>query len=173
MLESAKDEIGYARLLLDALRGVVRAALQRAATAGLPGEHHFYLSFRTRAEGVVLPARLAAQFPEEMTLVLQHQFWDLVVDERAFSVTLRFGGQPERVTVPFATLTAFADPSVEFGLRLAPAEDPAGEGRRAGARPPVERARPRRPKSGADEGQGKVVKLAAFKQPRRTRGPRD
>ncbi len=165
MASDAHDEIGYGRLVQEALRGVARGALRHAAREGLPGEHHFYLTFRTRAEGVVLPPRVAAQFPDEMTVVLQHQFWNLEVDEPSFSVTLRFGGQPERLTVPFAALTSFVDPSVEFGLSFPSERD--GGGRRPEAAPAE--AAPSR--FWPTDGQDKVVDLAAFKKPR-SRKPR-
>jgi hypothetical protein len=104
----------------EALRGVAIRALQFAATQGMPGEHHFYVSFRTDQPGVVIPTRLLAQYPEEMTIVLQHQFWDLTVDEAAgrFSIGLSFGGVASTLVIPFAALTAFADPHVQFGLRF-------------------------------------------------------
>jgi hypothetical protein len=95
-----------------ALRSLVRGALAHAAAHGLPGEHHFYLSFRTDHPGVAMPARLKQQYPEEMTIVLQHQFWDLKVQEDAFTVGLAFGGVPASLTVPFAALTGFADPAM-------------------------------------------------------------
>ena len=114
----AQDLIGYDRLVETALREVVRAALRRALTDGLPGAHHFYLGFLTGAEGVVLPPHLAAKFPAEMTIVLQHQFWELEVGEDAFSVTLSFQGRSERLTLPFAALTSFADPAVGFRLKF-------------------------------------------------------
>lgn len=112
----------------EALRLVVVRALQRVAADGLPGDHHFYVTFRTDYPGVVVPARLRAQYPQEMTIVLQHQFWDLTVDESggSFSVGLSFGGVPTTLTVPFAALSAFADPQVRFGLRFRPAP-PAAE----------------------------------------------
>lgn len=167
MASDARDEIGYGQLVQEALRGVVRGALEHAARHGLPGEHHFYLTFRTAAEGVSLPRHLLAQFPEEMTVVLQHQYWNLDVDERAFSVTLRFGGAPERVTVPFAALTAFVDPSVEFGLSFPVGAEPQAEARpsAADASAAVPAEAPPAP-SPADAGQVKVVDLAAFKKPR-------
>jgi uncharacterized protein len=122
----AQDLLGYDKLIETALRGVVRAALRAAARDGLPGAHHFYLGFRTAAVGVVLPGYLAANFPEEMTIVLQHQFWGLEVGEDAFSVTLSFQGRSERLSIPFAALTSFADPAVDFSLKFAaPAAAPA------------------------------------------------
>jgi uncharacterized protein len=112
------DYIRYDILTQEALRGVVRTVLTDAAKNGLPGEHHFYVSFDTRAEGVKLSPRLAAQYPEEMTIVLQHQFWDLVVAEQGFEVGLSFNGIPERLIVPYSALKGFVDPSVQFGLQF-------------------------------------------------------
>ena len=118
----AVDHIRYDILAQDALRGVVRTVVLDAAKNGLPGEHHFYISFDTRAEGVRLSPRMLAQYPEEMTVVLQHQFWDLVVTEDRFEVGLSFGGIPERLVVPFASIKSFFDPSVQFGLQFEPSE---------------------------------------------------
>ena len=114
----AVDHIRYDILTQDALRGVVRTVLEDAARNGLPGEHHFYISFDPRAEGVKLSQRMRAQYPEEMTIVLQHQFWDLMVTEDRFEVGLSFGGVPERVVVPFAAIKSFVDPSVQFGVQF-------------------------------------------------------
>ena len=114
----AQDLLGYDKLVDTALRGVVRAVLHRAAHDGLAGTHHFYLGFRTGAAGVALPGYLAAKFPDEMTIVLQHQFSGLEVGDEAFSVTLSFHGRSERLTIPFAALTSFADPAVEFRLKF-------------------------------------------------------
>ncbi|WP_043359391.1 SspB family protein [Belnapia sp. F-4-1] len=110
----------YALWTEEALRAVVQDALSHAAKHGLPGEHHFYITFRTDHPGVAMPGHLRARYPQEMTVVMQHKFWDLVVDRGAgsFSVGLSFGGVPAMLTVPFAALTAFADPSVRFGLRF-------------------------------------------------------
>jgi uncharacterized protein len=106
----------------DALRQVVMMALAYVAEHGLPGEHHFYISFRTDARGVMIPPRLSTQYPHEMTIVLQHQFWDLKLNERhaEFSVGLTFGGVPATLTIPFSAITGFADPHVQFGLRFRP-----------------------------------------------------
>ena len=133
------DHIRYDILTQDALRGVVRTVLEDAARNGLPGEHHFYVAFDTRADGVKLSQRMRAQYPEEMTVVLQHQFWDLVVTEDHFEVGLSFGGVPERVLVPFAAIKSFVDPSVQFGVQfeLLVADD-GGEKADARARPPAE-----------------------------------
>jgi uncharacterized protein len=118
----ATDHIRYDVLARDALRGVLRRVLSDAAEHGLPGEHHFFITFVSTAEGVKLSPRLLAQYPEEMTIILQHQFWDLVVTEDRFEVGLSFGGIPERLVVPFAAIKSFLDPSVQFGLQFEPSE---------------------------------------------------
>ncbi|WP_375788321.1 SspB family protein [Bradyrhizobium sp. Pha-3] len=114
----ATDHIRYDVLARDALRGVLRRVLSDAAEHGLPGEHHFYITFLSHGDGVKLSPRLLAQYPEEMTIILQHQFWDLVVTEDRFEVGLSFGGIPERLNVPFAAVTRFLDPSAPFDLRF-------------------------------------------------------
>jgi hypothetical protein len=118
----ATDHIRYDVLARDALRGVLRRVLTDAAEHGLPGEHHFFITFLSTAEGVKLSPRLLAQYPEEMTVILQHQFWDLVVTEDRFEVGLSFGGIPERLVVPFNSIKSFFDPSVQFGLQFEPSE---------------------------------------------------
>ena len=123
----ATDHIRYDILAQEALRGVVRQVLADAAKNGLPGEHHFYVSFDTRADGVRVSTRMLAQYPEEMTIVLQHQFWDLVVTETGFEVGLSFGGIPERLAVPFAAVKGFFDPSVQFGLQFEETAESGGE----------------------------------------------
>jgi uncharacterized protein len=115
----AVDHIRYDLLTQDALRGVIRAVLTDAAVRGLPGDHHFFITFDTRIDGVRLSARLKASYPEEMTIVLQHQFWDLTVGDDDFAVGLAFNGIPERLHVPFKAVKAFLDPSVQFGLQFA------------------------------------------------------
>ena len=118
-----EDQMGYEALAQDALRGVVKAALRRAASPeGLPGDHHFYVTFRTKAPGVTGPDDLLGKYPDEMTIVLQHQYWDLAPGETFFNVTLKFGGQPKRLEVPYAAVTRFYDPSVQFLLQFEPAE---------------------------------------------------
>jgi hypothetical protein len=112
------DLMGYKSLTSEALRGVVQAALARVAREGLPGSHHFYIGFRTDMAGVELGDSLRARYPSEMTIVLQHRFERLEVDARGFGVSLSFGGLQNRLYVPFSALTAFYDPSVEFGLRF-------------------------------------------------------
>jgi hypothetical protein len=118
----ATDHIRYDVLARDALRGVVRRVLADAAEHGLPGEHHFFITFLSTAEGVKLSPRLLVQYPEEMTVILQHQFWDLVVTEDRFEVGLSFGGIPERLVVPFNAIKSFFDPSVQFGFEFEAAD---------------------------------------------------
>jgi hypothetical protein len=148
----------------EALRHVVIRALQYAAAQGLPGEHHFYVTFRTDHPGTVIPPRLRAQYPQEMTIILQHQFWDLRVDEEAGLVTvgLSFGGVPATLAIPLAAVVGFADPHVRFGLRFRPAlaeEAPEPEGStEPAAEAKTEEEAPPKPQ---------VVSLDAF----RRRGP--
>jgi len=121
----ATDHIRYDVLARDALRGVLRRVLTDAAENGLPGDHHFFITFLSTAEGVKLSPRLLAQYPEEMTVILQHQFWDLTVTEDRFEVGLSFGGIAERLVVPFNSIKSFFDPSVQFGLQFEPVDAPA------------------------------------------------
>ena len=158
-----QDLFHYDRMIEQALRGVVREALLRASREGLPGAHHFYIGFATREPGVELPASLRAKFPDEMTIVIQHQFWDLEIREDAFSVTLSFQRQPERLAIPFAAIKSFADPSVNFALEFAspvtasaasePAESPAL---------PAPIAAP--PPAAEERTTGEVVALDAFRK---------
>ena len=133
----AVDHIRYDLLTQEAMRGVVRRVLKDAAAKGLAGEHHFFISFSTRAAGVKISPRLRAQYAEEMTIVLQHQFWDLTVGEELFDVGLSFNGIPERLTIPFAAIKGFFDPSVNFGLQFvqAPAVAEPGAAPQVPARP--------------------------------------
>jgi len=142
----AGNELRYDRMVEDALRGVVGKALSHAARRGLPGDHHFYITFRTDDQGVELPTHLRQRYPSEMTIVLQHQFWGLEVGSEAFSVTLTFANVPERLTVPYAAVVAFADPSVRFGLQFDVAE-----WRAAGKPDEPAKAASERPVSGANE----------------------
>lgn len=123
---TGNDHIRYDILAQDALRGVVRTVLADVAKNGLPGDHHFCISFDTRAEGVKISPRLKEQHPEDLTIILQHQFWDLVVKDDHFEVGVSFGGVPERLTVPFAAVKGFFDPSVQFELQFATVEIDAG-----------------------------------------------
>jgi hypothetical protein len=150
------DLIGYEALQQTALRGVVRAALERAAEPrGLPGDHHFYISFRTDAADVSVPADLRARYPEEMTIVLQHQYWDLTPGETAFSVTLQFNSQPKSLSIPYVAVTRFYDPSIHYLLQFTP--PPPG--------PPAEAKPEVRPSSSPDgEEAPKVVSLDQFRK---------
>ena len=119
------DEMQYEKLAQDALRGVIRGALERAASpGGIPGAHHFYITFKTRGPGVSVPPDVVAKYPDERTVVLQHQYWDLAVEHDLFSVMLKFGGMPKVLTVPYSAVTRFYDPSVQFLLQF---ENQAGE----------------------------------------------
>ena len=141
------DYIGYEALSQAAMRGVVREALRKAkSNGGLPGDHHFYISFRTRAPGVRIAPHLIERFLEEMTIVIQHQYWDLEVHEGHFEVVLKFSGVPQHLFVPLGAITRFVDPSVSFGLafEMVPAEPgvigPAGSAREEEAVPPAQKA---------------------------------
>ena len=114
------DLIRYDLLVQDALRSVVRKVLADTARSGLVGDHHFNIAFKTQAPGVVVPASVKQRFPDEMSIILQHEFWDLVVSQDAFEVSLNFSRKPERLTVPFDAITGFTDPSVPFGFKLEP-----------------------------------------------------
>jgi hypothetical protein len=115
---SDDDLIRYDVLATEALRGVVKKVLGEVAKTGLPGEHHFFITFDTRHPGVRISSALKARYPQEMTIVMQHQFWDLEVHDHAFEIGLSFSGAPERLLVPFSAITGFTDPSVEFSLRF-------------------------------------------------------
>lgn len=114
----ADDGIRYDLLTQSALRGVVREVLTQVQSDGLPGEHHLYIAFDTRADGVSISKRLEEQYPEEMTVVLQYQFWDLFVSDERFEVKLSFANVPERLVIPFSSVKAFYDPSAQFGLQF-------------------------------------------------------
>jgi uncharacterized protein len=135
------DHIRYDLLTQQALRGVVHDVLADVAKKGLPGDHHFYIAFDTRAEGVGMSERLREQYPEEITIILQHQFWDLAVNEEGFEVGLSFGGIPEKLAVPFAAINGFFDPSVQFGLQF----EEIGEGQAAQVTPANSEAKPSEP----------------------------
>ena len=167
----ATDHIRYDVLARDALRGVLRRVLADAAEHGLPGEHHFFITFLSTAEGVKLPPRLLAQHPEEMTIILQHQFWDLVVTEDRFEVGLSFGGIPERLVVPFNSIKSFLDPSVQFGMQFETSDAPsevaaknlpavsAAPAPPAATSPPEPQSEPAKPGEGAE-----VVRLDRFRK---------
>ena len=153
----AQDQMHYDAMAQEALRGVVKAALRKAASPrGLPGAHHFYITFKTDAPGVSGPADLLSKYPDEMTIVLQHQYWDLAPGETFFSVTLKFGGQPKRMSVPYAAVTRFYDPSVQLLLQF---EAPAVAATLpAAAEPPAAPAEP------ADPNAPNVVSLDTFRK---------
>ena len=151
----ARNFLRYDQMVEAALRDVVRQALVRAATDGLPGSHHFYITFRTEFPGVKIPERLSARYPKEMTIVLQHQFWDLEVGTEAFGLTLNFDDIPEPLWVPFAAITAFADPSVNFGLQF--------QGSAAGATQPAEKAAGDTQPADDTAAAAKVVSLDTFR----------
>ena len=158
------EELRYDKMVEDALRGVVRDSLTFAAEQGLPGDHHFYVTFRTHYAGVELPKHVLARHPDEMTIVLQHQFWDLDVTHEQFAVTLSFSGKPERLVIPFAAISGFADPSAKFGLQFQaiPGEDDDEdlfeEEEAASATPEPAADKPE------GEGDGKVVTLDRFRK---------
>lgn len=116
--KEVEDLIRYDVLAQEALRGVVRKVLQEVARTGLPGDHHFYVTFDTTFQGVRMSTRMNEKYPEEMTIVVQHQFWDLEANETGFSIGLSFDNIPENLLVPFAAVTGFFDPSVQFGLQF-------------------------------------------------------
>jgi hypothetical protein len=142
----AQDLFDYPKMVETALRGVMREALARVARDGLSGDHHFYVTFHTRASGVVIAQHLLTKYPDEMTIVLQHQYRGLEVQDDAFSVSLSFQSRSERLTIPFAAVTTFADPSVNFGLRFEAHAPEATEAAALPAQiPPPEATPPERP----------------------------
>ncbi len=184
------DLIRYDLLVQDALRSVVRKVLSDTARSGLIGEHHFNIAFKTQAEGVVVPPAIRSRFPDEMSIILQHEFWDLVVTQDAFEVSLNFSRKPERLTVPFDAITGFTDPSVPFGFKLEPrvaepAESPSSSApahkaprpeaapapppappKQAAKSPPEPGAKTPAPaeKAGEPAGEAKVVSIDAFRK---------
>ncbi|MDP2411363.1 MAG: ClpXP protease specificity-enhancing factor SspB [Pseudolabrys sp.] len=162
------DHIRYDLLTQQALRGVVRNVLiDVAKTQSLPGDHHFYISFDTRADGVRMSDRLRAQYPEEITIILQHQFWGLAVHETSFEVGLSFGGVPEKLTVPFAAINEFVDPSVQFGLRF----EEVLEGAAPADAAPDKPARKKRPTSVPSSGPTPAPASPALAAPPQTKTP--
>jgi hypothetical protein len=176
-MSMSNDLIRYDLLVQDALRGVVRKVLGEVAKEGLPGEHHFYITFRTHAPGVRLSTAMREQYPDVMTIILQHQFWDLSVTEHNFEVGLSFRNVPERLLVPFDSVREFYDPSVQFGLKFE-VEEPAPEDGANDLEPgdrtdgpvvfaPAE-ARKETPAdtaaAGTDAEPGKVVSIDAFRK---------
>ena len=163
--------IDYEALAQDAMRGVVRQVLTRVAKAGgLPGDHHFYISFDTQLPGVVLSKRLKEKYPEEMTIVLQHRFWDLLVNEERFEVKLTFDGIPERLVIPFESIKVFFDPSVRYGLQFEEQDwaQEGGAGQGGGPRPfgAAQNSDQERPSQGLRSGAAGRGKRPVKKPPR-------
>jgi len=160
------QKIPYDELVQDALLGVVRKVLTDAANYGLPGAHHFYIAFRTEHPGVDIPAYLRERYKEEMTIVLQNQFWDLKVEDEYFQVGLSFNSKPAVLTIPFAAVTGFLDPSVEFALQFQrprpsqPAAEPAAPEPAATAAEPADDS----PAPADNGGEANVVALDAFRR---------
>jgi uncharacterized protein len=163
-----EDLMRYDVLTQEALRGVVKAALAKVAASGLPGEHHFFIAFNTRADGVQMSERLRQRYPREMTIVLQHQFYNLNIRDDAFEVELSFNEIPERLVVPFAALKGFLDPSVQFGLQfeaMQVGEAPAMQTDAQQELAPVDKGESKTAETSAEEAEeAKVVSLDAFRK---------
>src|SRR3954463_4741701 len=173
----AKDELGYDRIVERQLRGVARGVLVQGASKGLPGDHHFYITFRTDFPGVSIGPTLKAQFPKEITIVLQHQFWGLEVTDEYFAVTLSFSGKHERLHVPFEALVSFTDPSVKFGLQFElknqqvelqpgdkPAQAAATKDEAPTALPKKSDAKPAEPNAAGDAKPATIIALDTFRK---------
>lgn len=156
-------EIDYGRMMHRAMRSLIREVLTEVAEGGLPGQHHFFITFDTRAEGVEIADWLRERYPEEMTVVMQHWFDDLVVTEDGFAITLNFGDAPERLTVPYDAIQTFVDPSVEFGLRFESHEDEDEEDEEAEIEPfePAPMAEDAEPE---EKPEAEVVSLDSFRK---------
>lgn len=158
-----RSRIDYGRLVEGALRTVVRDVLERLAKEGVAPPHHFYITFRTRYPGVSMPEFLRDRYPVDMTIVLQHQFWDLEVDAQGFGVTLSFSDQLHRLRVPFSAIKVFADPGVEFGLQFTLEDEvEGGAGEPARLPMPAERGEP--DKEERPEGGAEIVTLDRFRK---------
>lgn len=170
----AEDLMRYDQLAQNALRGVVREALRKVLRSGLPGDHHFYIAFNTRYPGVILSERISERYPREMTVVLQHQFWNLVVLEDRFEVELSFDNIPEKLVVPFNSIKGFLDPAVQFGLQfeVVPIEEQQASAE-SNAKPAKQEQQPAatgeesesgNEENGASANEAKVVSLDAFRK---------
>ncbi|MCA1910076.1 MAG: ClpXP protease specificity-enhancing factor SspB [Magnetospirillum sp.] len=159
----SEDTLRYDKMVEDALRGVVREALAVTARDGLFGDHHFYITFRTQFPGVAMADHILARHPDEMTIVLQHQFWDLEVTDTLFRVTLSFSGKPEVLVVPLAAVTGFADPSAKFGLQFQAVEDDDEEYEEYES-DAEDHSDPAKDADQPDDSTGKVVALDAFRK---------
>lgn len=160
----AQDHIRYDILMQDAMRGVVRKVLAEVSKTGLPGEHHFFISFVTKAPGVRLSQRLLDQYPNDMTIVLQNQFWDLKVSEAGFEVGLSFDDKPETLAIPFTAIKGFFDPSVQFGMEIKGAVSGPSADDVAEAAEPAKIAPPPAPAAPVEVPGEKVVSLDAFRK---------
>lgn len=164
MTEDDEDTLRYDRMVESALRGVVREAVEEVIEGGeLPGDHHFYITFMTDYPGVKIPAYLRDRYPGEMTIVLQYQFYDLKVDDEKMGVTLSFNNVPERLEIPLAAITIFADPSVNFALQFQPMSDDS-EGEFDGGDDDDTPPTGTDDKSAADKKTGEVVSLDQFRK---------
>jgi hypothetical protein len=176
------DYIRYDLLVQDALRSVVRKVMTDAARNGLPGEHHFNIAFKTQAPGVVIPPAMRQRYPDEMAIILQHEFWDLAVTADAFEVSLNFSRKPERLTIPFDAITGFSDPSVPFGFKLEPriatepapaaAPSPVMAGKTTETAPPAAAPLAAKPSQPAPAAAPKPAE-GAIKKPEKQEKPRD
>jgi uncharacterized protein len=168
---TAERHIDYEALAQGAMRGIVRTVLGRVANSGLPGEHHFYIAFNTEAPGVVVSKRLKEKYPQEMTVVLQHRFWDLTVTEERFEVKLTFDGIPERLSVPFTAVKVFFDPSVPYGLQFEDSEATEDAGQDTAPAAATDRPAPAL-STAAKTGQGVPQAISTEKKPRPARKSR-
>ena len=160
-----ENALRYDQWVEQALRDVIRRALTYAAREGLPGDHHFYITFITGGDGVHITDFLRTEYPQEMTIVLQHQFWDLIVDDDGFEVTLSFNNRNQRLRIPFAAVTAFADPAINFALQLKPMNGVSEEA--AAAEPAVAAVPPPEPEVEPppdEDKKGEVITLDAFRK---------
>jgi uncharacterized protein len=160
----AEDHMRYDILTQEALRGVVRKVLAEVAKTGLPGEHHFFISFVTRAPGVRLSEKLLGQYDKEMTIVIQNQYWDLKVSETGFEVGLSFDGIPETLVIPFSAVKGFFDPSVQFGMQFDPATAPGAAMAEAKADASLESTATSSADESAEKPGEKVVSLDSFRK---------
>ena len=162
----AGERLRYDRMVERALRSVVRESLAQVAADGLPGDHHFYLTFATKYPGVMLPDYLKSQYPQEMTIVIQYQYYDLTVDDESFSVTLSFNNKQERLSIPLGAISTFADPSVNFALQFQtlPTQDRGGGDDETDQPPTDKDASPEGEGDGDGDGGDNVVTLDSFRK---------
>jgi hypothetical protein len=160
-MSDQSNTIAYGRLMHHAMRGLIQTVLSDVARDGLPGDHHFFITFDTRHDGVELAPWLQDRYPEEMTIVIQHWYDALEVDDDGFSITLNFGDSPERLRIPFDAILTFVDPSVEFGLRFETAPAPEGPDGGPGSEEEEDTAEPEETEQGKD---AEVVSLDTFRR---------